>query len=252
MYSNSGFSEIPDDLRNQDRESTRRRLEAAPSSEVIKWAIASIRDHTSRLTSLEKEHKRLTKEASIASVELRRLKSLSASDSGRVSYLRDMHRKTISSSKGIARTLNSCMQAIKEAVTNYQLIRQTLNSPLADHEKKIAAQQRLSSSIKDLDDKIAKCSKEVETQKRLGDQLSQAISQLLNKHKSQLPNHERERIEQEDKVAKIALDYQRPQPRPQPNLIAKNVSLGNNESGIGIPALAAIAIGVFIGMRLWK
>ena len=259
MYSRNGFGSIPDDLRNQDREATRRRLESAPSSEVIKWAIESLRDYNSKLESLEKETKRLTKESSIASVELKRLKSLApASSSGRVTYLRDMHRNLVSASSGIGSTLKSCRQAIKEAVTNYQLIRQTLNSPLADHKKKIEVQERLSRSIQNLDNKFAKCSQEVASQKKVGDQLSQAVTKLLDQFKGKLPNYEQERITQEDKVAKLALDYKK---FKSPQLIAKNMSsgklLGDARSetegkilGYSVGSIAAVFIGIYLGTLL--
>jgi len=245
---------MPDDLRNQDKDSTRRRLEAAPPSEVVKWAASSLRDYNSKLESLEKESRQLTKEAELTSVELKRIKSLApASSSGRVSYLRDMHRSLVSANRGIGRTLNSCRQAVKEAVTNYQFIRQTINHPLADKNKKISAQQTMSRSVQDLNTKFASCSQAVAKQRKLRDQLSQAVTKLLNQLKQQLPNYEKERVEQEDKVAKIALDYQ----KPQPKLIAKNVSsvksLGTSDSSkVGLPELAALFLGVAIGVRLFR
>jgi len=187
-----------------------RRTEAASPADYLRWVSQTLRDQKAVYENLKIEHEKLTNAAELATVGLRRLGTL-VKFKDRVSFehLSDLHRDFTFKNKNIHYTLVKCKQVLDATTMNMQFVGETLNSALADRQKKKAVQKELGLRLRDSDADFARCQKAVAAQKKTHRQLSEALQVLMNKTGIKLPPQVRQTMHREDEVAKIAIRHKK-------------------------------------------
>lgn len=207
-YHGNDHHDVLGDLAEQEAAAQNKRLEPPNPAEFLKWVTQTLREHREKYAKLAAAHKKLVKESETATVGLDRLRGIiTFKDSFPLEALQDMHRSLDRTNMGIGYTLQKCKKVLDETTTNYQLIGETLKSPLADRHKKIGVRKELGLRLRDIDGDYTRCFQAVAKQKKQMRQLSEGIQKLLNKASISLPPKIRENINREDRVAKLALNY---------------------------------------------
>jgi len=201
----NGYEDLLGDLAKQEAAAQNRRLEPPDPIEFLKWITETLRDHRAKYEKLASTHKKLNKKADLATVGLKRLESLvTIKNRARLDFLKETHRTLAAANSGIGYTLDRCKKILDETTISYQLIGETLKSPLADRHKKIAMRKEIGLRLKDIDAEYKRCFQAVALQKKQMRQLSEGIQTLMHKASIKLPPKMRETINREDQVAKIA------------------------------------------------
>jgi len=207
MIISNGFNgdDLLADLARQEAAAQDRRLLPPDPNEVLRWITETLRDHRTKYEKLAKAHKKLNKEADLATVGLKRLETMvTIKNRNRLDFLKDTHRNLSEANAGIGYTLDRCKRVLKEMTVNYQLIGETLKSALADRHKKIGMRKEIGLRLKDIDADFSRCFQAVALQKKQMRQLSEGIQTLMHKASIKLPPKVRETINREDQVARIA------------------------------------------------
>lgn len=203
---NQDFGNPDDDLYNQERLAQNRVLEPADPVEFLKWVRESSRDHNNACQSLKEKHAELCYADNLARIGLKRLESLTlANQRLRLQNVEDLHRSFCKANEGIGYTLEQCDNTIHDLIINYQMVAESLKSPLADRHKKIGIQKELGLRLRDVDDALKQSQVAVKGQAKLNKKLSETIQLLLSESCAQLPAHVREKITKEDEIARIAI-----------------------------------------------
>jgi len=187
-----------------------RRTESASPADYLRWVSQSLRDQKAVYEKLKKEHEKLTNASELATVGIKRLGTLiKFKDRVSFEYLSDLHRDFTFKNKNIHYTLVKCKQVLDATTMNMQFVGETLNSALADRQKKKAVQKELGLRLRDSDADFSRCQKAVAAQKKIHRQLSEGLQSLMNKAGIKLPPQVRQTMHREDEVAKIAIRHKK-------------------------------------------
>ncbi len=208
--SNFNGEDMMGELADQLHSAEDRRTEAASPADYLRWVSQTLRDQKAVYDKLKKEHDFLVNAADLATVGIKRLGAL-VKFKDRVGYehLADLHRDFTFKNKNITYTLVKCKQVLDETTMNMQFVGETLNSALADRQKKKAVQKELGLRLRDSDADFARCQKAVATQKKTHKQLSEGLQALMNKAGIQLPPKIRQDNHREDEIAKIVIRHRK-------------------------------------------
>lgn len=274
---NQDFGNPDNDLANQENLARLRTLEPANPVDFLKWVREASRDYNNACQELKQKHVELNYSAELARIGLKRLESLIlANQRLTLNNLEDLHRAFTKANEGIGYTLEQCDNTIQDLIINYQMVAESLSSPLADKHKKIGVQKELGLRLRDVDNALKQCKLAVKGQTKLNKQLSESIQLLLSESCVQLPSHVREKITKEDEIARIALKLRGTlengkdainsipfDPQSQ-KPVEMAVSLADKQTNINLQGLsgitdsvslvsggAALAIGIIIGILVF-
>lgn len=277
-YKDSGYGDLLGDLAAQAEAAHNRNVQPADPVEFIKWVQETTREQSDAYDKLKKRYEALSHSADLATIGLKRLESLILlSQRPALETLQAMHRDFTRANGGIAYTLDQTKATIRELITNYQMVAESLRSNLADRFKKIGIQKDLGLRLQDLDESLKRSDVAVTQQEKINRQLSDGIQDLLSKTGVKLSPVAKENIAKEDEVRRIALNLKKKiesnvdpvnytrQPKPKPvdmvTPILDQINKGSM-SGMGddtstasqsisfAPAVTALVVGAIVGVLL--
>jgi len=276
-YQDSGYGDLLGDLAAQAKAAQNRNVQPADPVSFIKWVQETTREQNTLYETLKKRYDALTHSADLATIGLKRLETLILLEQRpALETLQAMHRDFTRANGGIGYTLDQTKHTIRELVTNYQMVAESLRSSLADRFKKIGIQKDLGLRLRDLDESLKRSDVAVGQQEKISKQLSDGIQALLSKTAVKLPPAQKENITKEDEVRRIALNlakkiegpldpvnYTRT-PKPKaPEIVVPILDqiqkaapaiagLGDSTSGISfVPAATCLVVGAIIGILLF-